>query len=117
MINILIPMAGEGSRFKNTHSLPKPLISINDKPMIARAIESLGITGKYHFVVRNNEFMQQTIGAIYSICPDPNIVSVNYTPNGAAASALTMEDYIDKNDELIIANCDQIMNWNVYDLI
>lgn len=117
MINILIPMAGEGSRFKNTHSLPKPLISINDKPMIARAIESLGITGKYHFVVRNNEFMQQTIGAIYSICPDPNIVSVNYTPNGAAASALIMEDYIDKNDELIIANCDQIMNWNAYDVI
>ena len=82
MINILIPMAGEGSRFKNTHSLPKPLISINDKPMIVRAIESLGITGKYHFVIRNNEFMQQTIGAIYSTCPDPNIVSVNYTPNG-----------------------------------
>ena len=48
MINILIPMAGEGSRFKNTHSLPKPLISINDKPMITRAIESLGITGKIH---------------------------------------------------------------------
>jgi dTDP-glucose pyrophosphorylase len=117
MINILIPLAGEGSRFKNSHSLPKPLISINDKPMIARAIESLGITGKYHFVVRDNEFMQQTIGAIYSICPDPNIVSVNYTPNGAAASALIMENYIDKNDELIIANCDQIMNWNAYDVI
>jgi dTDP-glucose pyrophosphorylase len=117
MINILIPMAGEGSRFKNTHTLPKPLISINDKPMIVRAIESLGITGKYHFVIRNNEFMQQTIGAIYSICPDPNIVSVNYTPNGAAASALIMEDYINKDDELIIANCDQIMNWNAYDVI
>ena len=117
MINILIPMAGEGSRFKNSHSLPKPLISINDKPMIVRAIESLGITGKYHFVIRNNEFMQQTIGAIYSTCPDPNIVSVNYTPNGAAASALIMEDYINKDDELIIANCDQIMNWNAYDVI
>jgi dTDP-glucose pyrophosphorylase len=117
MLNILIPLAGEGSRFKNTHSLPKPLISINDKPMIVRAIESLGITGKYHFVIRNNEFMQQTIGAIYSICPDPNIVSVNYTPNGAAASALIMEDYINKDDELIIANCDQIMNWNAYDVI
>ena len=110
-------MAGEGSRFKSTHSLPKPLIPINDKPMIVRAIESLGIIGKYHFVVRNNEFMQQTIGAIYSICPNPNIVSVNYTPEGSAASALIMEDYIDKDDELIIANCDQIMNWNAHDVI
>jgi len=117
MINILIPMAGEGSRFKKTHNLPKPLISVNEKPMIVRAIESLGIVGKYHFVVRNNEYMQQTIGAIYSICPDPNIVSVNYTPNGAAASALTIEDHIDKESELIIANCDQIMNWNSYDVL
>jgi hypothetical protein len=117
MINILIPMAGEGSRFKATHNLPKPLIPVNDKPMIVRAVESLGITGKYHFVIRNNEYMQQTIGAIYSICTDPNIVSVNYTPNGAAASALVMENYIDKNDELIIANCDQIMNWNSFDVL
>lgn len=117
MINILIPLAGEGSRFKATHNLPKPLIPINEKPMIAKAIESLGIVGKYHFVVRNNEFMQQTIGAIYSICPDPNIVSVNYTPEGAAASALVIEQYIDKDAELIIANCDQIMNWDSYDVL
>lgn len=117
MINILIPLAGEGSRFKATHHIPKPLIPVNDKPMIVRAIESLGIVGKYHFVVRDNKYMQQTIGAIYSTCPDPNIVSVDYTPQGAAATALIMESYIDKDSELIIANCDQIMNWNSYDVL
>jgi dTDP-glucose pyrophosphorylase len=117
MINILIPMAGEGSRFKLTHNVPKPLITIDEKPMIVRAIESLGILGKYHFVVRDNEYMQQTIGAIYSTCPNPNIVSINYATEGSAESALVMESYIDKDSELIIANCDQIMNWNSYDVL
>lgn len=118
MLNVIIPAAGEGSRFKNVgYSLPKPLIPVNETAMIVKAIESLGIVGKYHFVVRDNEYMQQTIDAIYTACPNPNIVSVTYTPEGAAASALIMEEYIDKDAELIIANCDQIMNWNSYDIL
>ena len=118
MINVIIPAAGEGSRFKTVgYNLPKPLIPVNETAMIVKAIESLGIVGKYHFVIRNNEYMQQTMDAIYTACPDPNIVSVTYMPEGAAASALIMEDYIDKNSELIIANCDQIMNWNSYDIL
>lgn len=117
MINIVIPMAGEGSRFKATHNLPKPLISVNEKPMIVRAIESLGIVGKYHFVIRNDAYMQQTLDAIYSVCNNPNVISITYKSEGAAASALIMKDYINGEDELIIANCDQIMNWNSYDVL
>jgi NDP-sugar pyrophosphorylase family protein len=111
MMNVVIPMAGEGSRFKQTHDVPKPLIDIKGKPMIVHAIESLGIKGKYHFIVRDNEFLQHTIDSILSVCDDPNIVTVTETTSGSATSALLLENMIDTNDELIIANCDQIMNW------
>ena len=38
----LIPMAGNGMRFKNVgYSTPKPLIPVHGKPMIVKAIESL----------------------------------------------------------------------------
>ena len=114
MINILIPMAGEGSRFKATHKLPKPLISVNNKPMIVRTIESLGIMGRYHFVIRDNKYMQQTIDAIYNVCYNPNIITINETTQGAACSSLLVEKYMNGEEELIIANCDQIMNWNSY---
>ena len=41
-MNILIPMAGLGSRFpKEKFNKPKPLIEVNYAPMITRAVESL----------------------------------------------------------------------------
>ena len=42
MINIVIPMAGAGSRFANAgFKDPKPLIKINDIPMIKIVIDNL----------------------------------------------------------------------------
>ena len=52
-MNIIIPMAGEGSRFLKNQYLPKPLIDVNGKPMIVRAIESLGLDGQYYFIISN----------------------------------------------------------------
>ena len=42
MINIVIPMAGEGSRFKQAgYAKPKPFIDVLGKPMIVQVIENL----------------------------------------------------------------------------
>lgn len=52
-LNILIPMAGNGSRFSSAgYELPKPLIDVNGKPMIQRVIENLNIEANYIFLVR-----------------------------------------------------------------
>ena len=43
-MNILIPMAGEGSRFKTEgYTFPKPLIDVDGKPMIQVVTENLNI--------------------------------------------------------------------------
>ena len=45
-MQILIPMAGEGSRFpKSKYPKPKPLIEIDNKPIIYHAVNSLGFNG------------------------------------------------------------------------
>jgi NDP-sugar pyrophosphorylase family protein len=112
-MQVIIPMAGLGSRFQNTEfTQPKPLIDVNGTPMIKLAIETLGISGTYNFIVRNNEYFTETISIIDSICHRPNILTVNDTTEGAAVSALMFENLIDHDDELIIANCDQVMNWD-----
>ena len=42
--NILIPMAGRGSRFEEQgYTDKKPFIDVNGKPMIQRVIENLGM--------------------------------------------------------------------------
>jgi dTDP-glucose pyrophosphorylase len=105
-------MAGKGSRFKDTHQVPKPLIDINGKPMIVRALESLGFDGDYYFIVKNDEFYDETISAITSVIPNPHIIKINDYTDGAARSALLTKYHINNLQELIIANCDQIMSYN-----
>jgi len=51
MLNIVIPMAGEGSRFlKAGFQTPKPLIKIYDVPMIRLVIENLRPNCEHRFL-------------------------------------------------------------------
>jgi len=112
-MNILIPMAGEGTRFpKDTYKIPKPLIDIQGLPMIQRAVESLNLPGKYHFVVRKDSYYDQVCTLLHKVLPDPKIISVEETTEGPAASCLLFKNFIDNEEELVIANCDQIMWWD-----
>lgn len=113
MINIVIPMVGVGSRFpKDQYYLPKPLIDINGKPMIVRAIESLDIDAQWHFILRKDEFLDITKDVIAKTVKNPRFVVVDKTTEGPACSVLLFEKFINNKQELITANCDQIMEWN-----
>lgn len=112
MVNVVIPMAGEGSRFPKDQYLPKPLIDVNGKPMIVRAIESLDIDGQYFFIIRQNEYTQIVKDIIGKVVSKPVFVEITKTTEGPACSVLLFKDLINNESELITANCDQIMEWN-----
>lgn len=113
MVNIVIPMAGLGSRFpRDKYYLPKPLIDVNGRPMITRALESLDIDGQYHFILRNDEFLKITKDVISKTVKNPNFVIVDETTEGPACSVLLFKEFINNDDELVTANCDQIMEWS-----
>jgi NDP-sugar pyrophosphorylase family protein len=113
-MHILIPMAGRGSRFNNTeYTLPKPLIKINNRPLIEYVIESLDLEGDYIFVVQKWHIEEYAIDKILrKIKPDCRIIDIDYTTEGPACSALLAKELIDNETELLITNCDQIMNWD-----
>lgn len=112
-MNILIPMAGEGTRFpRDTYKIPKPLIEIDGIPMIQRAVNSLGLTGTYHFIIRKDSYYDQVCTLLHGILPSSKIISVEETTRGPASSCLLFKDFINNEDELVIANCDQIMWWD-----
>lgn len=109
-MNILIPMAGEGTRFKKAgYTQTKPLIPVNKKPMIQQAVETLKIAGNYIFVIKRdqelNDFLQKLI-------PGATVIEIEGTTRGATETALYAKNNINNQDPLIIANCDQIMHWN-----
>ena len=110
--NIVIPMAGRGSRFTEKRILtPKPLIDVNGQPMIQRAIESLDIEGTWHFIIRNDKHADRVREIISSINPGSRFIAIDYVTEGPANSVLLFKEQINNNDPLIVANCDQIMEW------
>lgn len=121
MINIVIPMAGRGERFREQgFETPKPLIEFNGKTMIEYAVESLDIRGKFIFIVYkySEESYNIRIREILNrIVNNPIIIEIDYITDGPASSALLAKDYINNDDELIVTNCDQIMKWNVDDFL
>jgi NDP-sugar pyrophosphorylase family protein len=105
-------MAGRGSRFTEKRILiPKPLLDVNGRTMIERAIESLDLAGTWHFIIRDDEHKQRVQDMIESIKPGSKFIAIDYVTEGPASSALLFKDQINNSDELVIANCDQIMEW------
>ncbi len=118
-INIVIPMVGRGTRVKNGYSLPKPLIEINGKTIAEHSISSLGIPGKYIFIIRDFveyddgfELTNQLERVLRNLKPDCEIIRINYVTEGPASSALLAKSFIDNSDQLIVTNCDQVTLWN-----
>ena len=112
--NVLIPMAGEGSRFRLVgYDMPKPLIKVNDKSMIELVIDNIGIDAHYIFVARKEDEEKHNIsGHLSLMCKDFTLILQEGRLDGAAKSALLAIDYIDNDSPLIIANSDQYVVWN-----
>lgn len=111
-MNVLVPMAGLGSRFPNNHN-PKPFIDVNGKPMIQRAIESMGIIGNLIFIIRKDTDKDFNIKSkLLDLYPLSQVIVIDSMTEGPACTAMMAKDYIDNSSQLVIANCDQIMKWD-----
>lgn len=113
-MNVLIPMAGEGSRFsKAGYTFPKPLIEVNGKPMIQLVVENLNIDANFIFIVRKEHSEKYKLKAFLSqICNGCKIIEIDSLTEGAACTTLIAKEYINNDDELLIANSDQFIKWN-----
>jgi NDP-sugar pyrophosphorylase family protein len=114
VFNIIIPCAGKGLRFKEAnYLLPKPLIDVGGKPMIERVVNSLGIDGNYIFCCLTEHEEKFGISKVLQkIVPSCTIVWVDRVTEGALSTCLLAEKYINKSNPLIIANSDQIVNFD-----
>lgn len=115
-INVLIPMAGEGRRFAEAgYSFPKPLIEVpnqSGKTMIQVVIDSLGIAGKKIFVVQSGHRKSYNLDTfLTALAPGCQLFSVEKITDGAACTCLLAKEAINNDDELVIANSDQFLDW------
>ena len=114
-MKVLIPMAGEGSRFaKEGYTFPKPLINVCGKPMIQLVVENLDFDCEYIFLVRKSH-VEKYIGLIDTLERITNgkfkHIVVDGLTEGAACTALLAEEFINNDEDLLIANLDQYIEY------
>lgn len=108
--NVLVPMAGLGSRFvKEGFTVPKQLINVKDKHLIDISLDCLVLKDvNLTFVIRDehvynfrmDEILRQKFGA------DVNIVVIDHLTRGSVESCLYAREFIDNDEPLVIHTLD-----------
>jgi len=113
-LNVLIPMAGAGSRFEQAgYTFPKPLIDVKGRPMIQVVTDNLNIKANYIYVVQKDHRKKYNLDTLLNlITPGCKIVEVEGVTEGAACTALLAKEYIDNDKPLFFANSDQFVEWD-----
>lgn len=112
MVNIVIPMAGLGSRFSATgYQKPKPFIDVDGKPMIIRIIENLQYPDANYILIARKEHIMSEKHLVKEIeeTYGARILTIGKVTEGTACTVLFAREQINCNTPLLIANSDQIV--------
>lgn len=123
--NVLIPMAGAGSRFAcEGYVLPKPIVPVGlgGEPMIAWVVENmrvntLDVDQQFICVIqeghdREHGLTQQLEKLSHKVQCQLRVVRVPGLTEGQACTCLAAKEYIDSSDALFIVNSDQFLEWD-----
>ena len=118
-MQIIVPMSGFGERFKKLgYSLPKPLIEVEGKPMIAHVIDLFSKEDDFIFIV-NEEHLKNKNFNLYNklkkYCPNGKIYSIPKHKLGPIHAINMIKSKIKKNEETIVNYCDFSCYWNYKD--
>lgn len=117
MLNIVIPMAGRGSRFAQAgYKNPKPLIDIYGHPMIEYVTKNIkpNCEHKFIYICQKEHLERFELGkTLKEMSPNCEIVTVDHITDGAACTVLLAEKYIDNDSPMMIANSDQFVDTDI----
>ncbi len=118
-LQILIPMAGAGSRFANAgFTTPKPLIDVDGMAMFLKAIssiEQIPAEKEFLFVIRQEHVLTQKLDKlIKKALKTAKVIVIPELTRGAAETALAAKEYLDKEAGLIVMDCDLWFNSKSY---
>jgi len=117
--NIVVPMAGRGSRFtEEGYTDSKPFIDVNGKPMIQRVIENLNIEfdSNYEFIIicLREDYEKYDFSIFDDIIGHTQykVICLEDVTEGAAQTLLKAEKYIKNNKPMLSFNTDQMIEYD-----
>lgn len=115
-MQIVIPMSGFGERFRKAgYTIPKPLIEVEGKPIVAHVIDMF--PGEKDFIfICNQEHLRDPSYEMTSIlkkyCPTGRIVGIPPHKLGPIYAVLQAVNQIDLNQPVVVNYCDFTCFWN-----
>lgn len=117
MLNIVMPLAGRGQRFRDAgYPMPKPLVPVHGRPMVELVVENIRPTQPHRCIflaLREHLERWALVETLNRIAPDCVIIPVSQVTEGAACTVLLARDHIDASEPLMIANSDQWTNTDI----
>ena len=121
MLNIVIPMAGRGSRFASAgFTDPKPLIPLHGVPMIRLVIANLApkVPHRFIFICQREHYHAYGLDTLLpQWTVDPQVILLDGVTEGAACTVLAARELIDNDEPLMIANSDQYVATSIDDYL
>lgn len=120
-LNIVIPMAGRGSRFSEAgYKEPKFLIPILDKTMIEVVVSNLTPKREHKFIfVCQKEHIEKydLKNKLSKLAENIEIIGICGITEGQVCTVLNAVDFINNEEALMTANCDQYIDFNIDDYL
>ena len=117
MLNIVIPMAGRGSRFAEAgYEMPKPLIDVAGRPMIQVVIENLRPDRAHRFIfICQNEHIKKygLVQKLHSYTKNAEVIGIDGITEGQVCTVLKAKEFIDNDEPVMTANSDQWIDFDI----
>jgi UDP-N-acetylglucosamine diphosphorylase / glucose-1-phosphate thymidylyltransferase / UDP-N-acetylgalactosamine diphosphorylase / glucosamine-1-phosphate N-acetyltransferase / galactosamine-1-phosphate N-acetyltransferase len=119
-LNVVIPMAGMGSRFAQAgYSRPKPFIEMWGEPMIARVLENLTYPGARYILIARKEHVEAERDAVARLAArfPIQVQLIDRVTEGSAATVLFARRDFANDTPMLIANCDQLVDGGIAQMV
>lgn len=118
-VNVIIPAAGEGSRFARAGwKKPKPFIDIDGRPMLEHVIDNVTPVGATVTILLRQEHLETHPKIAYRLQEGgSHIITVSQLTEGTASTVLLARRMFDNDQPMMVANSDQLVDFDVNDFI
>ena len=115
-MQIVIPMSGFGERFRRAgYSIPKPLIEVEGKPIIAHIIDMFPGEKDFIFICNQDHLLESDYnmtGLIQRYCTSARIVGISPHNLGPIHAVQQVEHLLDMSKPIVVNYCDFTCYWD-----
>lgn len=115
-VQIVVPMSGFGERFRRAgYRLPKPLIEIEGKPIVAHVIDMFPGETDFLFICNSDHLAEPSYrmeGIIKRYCPTGVIVAIPPHKLGPVHAVTQVDHLIDPERPVVVNYCDFTCYWD-----